>query len=114
MGLNWDVRKGWFLIAALLVGLDYVPTNPAELDQFVERSELGYSCNICASFSHASRSNVRNHVESQHFPNTFVYTCDLCQKQCKSRQALQQHKSKICSKRNNKNLQFVDLNTAFD
>ena len=42
MGLNWDVWKGWFLIAALLVGLDYVPTNPAELDQFVERSDLGY------------------------------------------------------------------------
>merc|ERR1719158_2624926 len=88
------------LIAALMVGgLDYVPNSPADLDQFIERGDLGYSCHICASFSHASRSNVRNHVESKHFPNTFVYNCDACQKQCNSRQALQQHKSKICSKR---------------
>ena len=99
-----------------LFSSDHVPTltSPSDLDQFVERSDHGYLCSICASFSHVGRSNVRNHVESKHFPNTFVYTCDLCQKQCKSRQALQQHKSKMCSKRNSKNAQFVDLNTAFE
>jgi len=79
---------------------DYVPRIPEDLDQFISRVELGYNCDICAAFSHASRSNVRNHVESKHFPRSFVYNCDVCRKQCNSRQALQQHKSKICGKRN--------------
>lgn len=81
-------------------GSDFLPRTPEDLDQFISRVELGYNCDICAAFSHVSRSNVRNHVESKHFPNTFVYNCNVCGKQCNSRQALQQHKSKICSKRN--------------
>jgi len=80
-------------------GSDFLPRIPEDLDQFISRVELGYNCDICAAFSHVSRSNVRNHVESKHFPNTFVYNCNVCGKQCNSRQALQQHKSKICSKR---------------
>ena len=77
---------------------DYVPSAPGDLDQFISRVEQGYGCHICGTFSHASRSNVRNHVESKHFPNVFVYNCDVCQKTLNSKQALQQHKSKICNK----------------
>ena len=73
---------------------DFVPSVPADLDQFIARTGSGYSCGLCGAFTHGSRSNTRNHIESRHFPNTFVYNCDICQKQCSSRQALQQHKSK--------------------
>ena len=93
-------------------GGDYVPSLPEDLDQFISpRPELGYTCDICAAFGHASKSNVRNHVESKHFPNTFVYNCNQCQKQCNSRQALHQHKSKICNKNKNKEL-MMSYNTT--
>ena len=89
-----------------------MPSLPEDLDQFISpRPELGYTCDICASFGHASKSNVRNHVESKHFPNTFVYNCNQCQKQCNSRQALHQHKSKICNKNKNKEL-MMSFNTT--
>eukprot|EP00092_Neocalanus_flemingeri_P037293 GFUD01040614.1.p1 GENE.GFUD01040614.1~~GFUD01040614.1.p1 ORF type:complete len:393 (+),score=68.12 GFUD01040614.1:147-1181(+) len=80
-------------------GGEFTPQRPEDLDQFIGRGELGYNCEICAQFGHASKSNVRNHVESKHFPNTFVYNCNICNKTCNSRQALQQHKSKKCAKK---------------
>jgi len=80
-------------------GEDYTPERPEDLDQFIGRGEMGYTCEICAQFSHGSKSNVRNHVESKHFPNSFVYNCNICGKVCNSRQALQQHRSKKCAKK---------------
>jgi len=86
-------------------GGEFTPQKPEDLDQFIGRGELGYNCEVCAQFSHASKSNVRNHIESKHFPNTFFYNCSICNKTCNSRQALQQHKSKKCAKKL-KNLSF--------
>jgi len=80
-------------------GGDFTPERPEDLDQFIGRGDLNYSCEICAQFSHASKSNVRNHVESKHFPNTFFYNCNICNKVCNSKQALQQHRSKKCAKK---------------
>jgi len=80
-------------------GGDFTPEKPEDLDQFIGRGNLGYSCDICGQFNHGSKSNVRNHVESKHFPNTFCYNCNICNKVCNSRQALQQHRSKICSRK---------------
>jgi len=73
--------------------------DPSELLQYVERdlsdtSRTKYVCNICKNFFHQGRNNVRNHVESKHFPNLFVYKCDLCEKTVPSKASLQMHKHK--------------------
>jgi len=73
-------------------GLDQ---DPATLIQYIARDETTgqYQCSLCSDFSHKSRANVRNHVESKHFQNTFVYSCSYCDKTCTSHQALLKHKS---------------------
>ena len=78
--------------------------DPADLLQYIERNDLTgvYQCTICFNCCHKSRSNVRNHVESKHFPNTFQYRCPLCEHQCSSQQALLKHKSQ--KHRNHKSL----------
>ena len=71
--------------------------NPEDLLKYIDKIEEGnYFCTICASFSHKNRANVRNHVESKHFTNTFLYTCPHCGKECPSHQALLKHKSRNC------------------
>jgi len=54
--------------------------DPSELLQFVRKDgeTRKYVCTMCEKFSHQGKNMVRNHVESQHFPNTSSYTCDLC------------------------------------
>jgi len=73
--------------------------DPSELLQYVERdlsdtSRTKYVCIICKNFFHQGKNNVRNHVESKHFPNLFVYKCDLCDKSVPSKASLQMHKHK--------------------
>jgi hypothetical protein len=68
-------------------------SNPDDLFKFVERDEIGPFCGICRIFRHKSNSNVRNHVESKHFPFKFVYTCEVCGKQVKTKASLSTHKS---------------------
>ena len=66
--------------------------DPQDLDQHIGRSEDGVPCClICPNFKHSSKYHVRNHVESKHFPDTFIYTCHICQKQCNNRKALENH-----------------------
>ena len=71
---------------------------PNDLLKYITRDEAtGTSmCSICSSFFHKSPSNVRNHIESKHFTNTFVYNCPHCGKECSSHQALLKHKSRSC------------------
>jgi len=73
--------------------------DPSELMQYVEQdksdiSRRRYVCTICKNFFHLSKSNVRNHVECKHFPDSFVYNCELCENSFSSKAALQQHKHK--------------------
>jgi len=73
--------------------------DPSELMQFVEQdkediSRRRYVCNICNNFYHQSKSNVRNHVECKHFPDSFVYNCELCGNSLPSKAALHKHKHK--------------------
>ena len=45
------------------------------LVQYIKRTEDNKSeCTLCGQ-SNALRSNVLNHVESVHFPGSFLYTC---------------------------------------
>jgi len=69
--------------------------DPADLLQYIVKDSAtgSLACSLCSNFSHRSRANVRNHIESKHFPNTFVYTCPVCAKDCPSHQSLLKHKS---------------------
>ena len=62
--------------------------------KYIGKDDLGnHFCTLCSKFSHKARANVRNHVESKHFANMFVYTCPTCGKCCPSHQSLLKHKS---------------------
>ena len=70
-------------------------TDPSDLFQFVIRSDINgkYTCGICKTFSHAGKSHVRNHVESKHFPDTFTYECDQCEKIFSTKNGVANHRS---------------------
>ena len=68
---------------------------PEDFDSFIRLNEYGVpSCAVCYAFSHSAKSNVRNHIESKHFPNTFTYNCPICAKILASKKSLQNHASK--------------------
>jgi len=74
--------------------------DPSELLQFVSKatSDQGKSnfvCTICKTFSHLYRTNVRNHVESKHFPNMFSYECEHCGQTFPSKNSLQIHRHRV-------------------
>jgi len=55
--------------------------SPEDLFQYVVKHPVkGYQCSICEKYKSPARVNVRNHVESKHFPNTFEYACEFCGK----------------------------------
>ena len=77
-----------------------------DLDQFIVKSSVAdatgrkYSCGICGKVSHKSRSNIRNHIESRHFPGRFQYACEHCPKMVNTKTALFVHKSAYHAKMN--------------
>ena len=69
---------------------------PDDLLNFCVREGEGvgkWTCSLCYQFAHKSRQNVRNHVESKHYPTTFQYSCPNCDKVCYTMRALEVHKS---------------------
>ena len=69
--------------------------SPEDLFQYVVKHPVkGYQCSICEKYKSPARVNVRNHVESVHFPNTFSYPCALCDKSFPTKQSVQTHKSR--------------------
>jgi len=74
-------------------GLDI--TEPQDLDQFLGKDYTmkKYKCTICCLFSHSSKGNARNHVESKHFQGVFMYNCNSCGKVMNTKRALEVHRS---------------------
>jgi hypothetical protein len=70
---------------------------PEDLLEFCVRDQMEgkWSCTLCYQFVHRSRQNVRNHVESRHYPTTFQYSCPSCDKVCNTLRALEVHKSSV-------------------
>ena len=52
----------------------------------------GYICTICQR-TQTTRRDVRNHVESIHFPDLFIYECRACAKKLKTKKSLDWHMS---------------------
>jgi len=50
----------------------------------------GWLCTICGK-NNTQKCNVLSHVESAHFPGTFLYTCSYCAKELKTKNALNIH-----------------------
>jgi len=72
------------------------------LNQYIKKSsnDLGqpmFECTMCG-IKKGQKVTVLNHVESVHFPNSFVYTCKYCQAEFYSLNARNVHQS-----RNHKN-----------
>ena len=79
------------------------PQNPSDLEDYI--SEIYpdgggklWNCSICNSLSHRSKINVRNHIESVHFPGLFTYQCPHCGKELSSNNSLSQHVSRFHKK----------------
>jgi len=71
--------------------------DPSDLLQFVVENPDGvkkYRCALCETFSHNGRSHVRNHVESVHYPNSFLYPCGQCDKSFPSKNNVTLHRSR--------------------
>ena len=70
--------------------------DPEELLAYVTENtdlncELKWKCKICGKPG-LNRRDIRNHVESLHFPDMFAYQCKICNMTMKSRKALDNHK----------------------
>jgi len=57
-------------------------------------SGIRYKCTMC-TMSNKLKTNVVNHVESAHFPDTFTYSCEYCGKTFKSLNSKNVHVSKM-------------------
>ena len=68
--------------------------DPSELLQFVRKdpSDQKFHCTLCGRFSHSVITCTRNHVESKHYPDSFIYPCDLCDQTFNSRMQFNNHK----------------------
>jgi len=70
-----------------------------DFDNFIEKEpeDQGYFCSICFAFRKRGKADVRNHVESKHFPNTFNYNCDVCGLTVGTNTALKRHMQRVHS-----------------
>merc|ERR1719445_1444119 len=51
-----------------------------DFDQFISENghHGGKACGICFQYNSNVTRDLRNHIESKHFPNTFNYNCQVC------------------------------------
>ena len=66
------------------------------LDEYMRKGTgqgSGWECTVCG-YSSMYSTNVRNHVESNHLL-TAGYHCPVCDKFCKTRNALSNHRHRL-------------------
>ena len=85
-----------FLVITWVLYLSRHCARPRGLYQFVahELEGKGYYCTICSK-SLPKRMEVRNHIESIHFPDIFCYQCNVCAKEFRSKNALKVHNATV-------------------
>jgi len=80
-------------------------TDPlAQLRKYIVKRGAGpeRECGICYQYSNKSSTNVRNHIESKHFPGLASYHCEYCDKTCNTKQSLDTHRQRCYHNQNNK------------
>lgn len=72
-------------------------SEPAELYRYIDRlvpavdgESGGFQCTLCRRVFNVRR-DARNHVESIHFPTSFVYPCTVCGKNFPAKNSLNVH-----------------------
>jgi len=58
----------------------------------IQAGVKGFVCTICGKFGN-HKNNLLKHIESKHFPGTFLYKCPHCDKEVKTKNALNTHMS---------------------
>jgi len=95
MAQGQEIEKGY---------VDYPSVkSPTDLLSFCSKSpgSSKWVCSICGHFSHSGRHQVRNHVESKHFPTSFQYQCEHCDKICCTKKGMERHVSEKHRNQNN-------------
>ena len=68
------------------------------LAEYIEKQQddsgIRFKCTMCP-MTNKLKTNVVNHVESAHFPDTFSYSCEYCGKIFKSLNSKNVHVSKM-------------------
>lgn len=65
-------------------------SEPGELYRYIQRLAAGFQCTLCQRIF-SVRRDARNHVESIHFPTSFVYNCTVCEKTFPAKNSLNVH-----------------------
>jgi len=67
-----------------------------DFDSYIvkEAKSQGYYCSLCSMYGKRGRADVRDHIESRHFPGTFSYNCLQCNQTLPTNKALKRHKQK--------------------
>ena len=66
-----------------------------DFDQYVRKDANGSKyCGLCFTFKTNHQGNLRNHIESKHFPYTFTYQCPDCNIVLHTNKAFLVHRSK--------------------
>jgi len=75
-------------------------TSLEDFDKFMEKEPetSGYFCSICQLYRKRGKADVRNHIESKHFPNSFTYNCHICSLVVGTNKALSRHVQNAHSK----------------
>ena len=84
--------------AIVVCFLGAVVANPEDFEKFAVKNGRGsFSCSLCTKHA-VQLTDIKRHIESIHFPNTFTYTCPYCSKQLGSNNAYLVHKKKCLNK----------------
>ena len=68
----------------------------SDLTEFIMKNETTrLSCCTLCPFQSKIPAKVKNHLEAIHFPGLFLYSCSLCTKTFKGRNALGVHMSTV-------------------
>ena len=84
-----QVNKITFDIRLIVVTLGLI-TNPEDYDQYITKVDGILSCGLCNAQAGRKR-DIRNHIESKHFPNSFSYQCQYCNTTVGTNKALSRH-----------------------
>ena len=100
-GQELDHTKGSYHILLKLAGSSLAEPTPflGDFQQYITKlldgsSKGQFQCLICGKIS-AQKIHAQNHVESIHFPGTFMYNCKYCSKSFNGRNKLYMHVNQL-------------------
>ena len=75
------------------INFDVLDFEDACAQSIVRNGPSDYTCLCCGKVS-VNYANAKHHYEAKHAEFQGFYQCELCQYQCKTKHALQCHKSR--------------------